>query len=225
MNNQMLIKLRTKKMAILLLDARQAARRTAEECAGNLGIPLEQYLAYESGIQAPTLPEIEALAYFLNIPVNHFWGKEALSQKKEGEALPNQETVKKLRNRMISARVGLERSQNNLTNQDLAEKTSLDPSILEKYEKEGNGIPLPELEVISQALNIPIEDLFDQKGPAGKKRIEQEMLNRFKELPEELQHFVCQPVNRPFLELALHLQTLPVNKLRSVAESLLEITY
>jgi hypothetical protein len=44
-------------------------------------------------------------------------------------------------------------------------------------------------------------------------------------LPDDLQQFICQPVNRPFLELAKHLQGMPVDKLRSIAESLLEITY
>jgi transcriptional regulator with XRE-family HTH domain len=225
MNTQSLINLRTKKTAVLIIDARLAARRTPEECAAAIGITPEAYRAFETGQQTPSLPELEALAFFLGVTLDHFWGKASLSQKKEGQPLPNLAQVRQLRNRMISARLGLERSNANLSLDELAEKTGLTPEILEKYEKEAAPIPLAQLEILTKKLGIPIEDLFDQKGPAGKQRKEQEMMALFKDLPEELQQFVCQPVNRPFLELALHFQGMPVDKLRSIAESLLEITY
>ena len=225
MNAQSLMNLRTKKIAVLIVDARQAARRTPQECAAAVGIAPETYQAFESGQNAPSLPEIEALAFYLGVSLDHFWGKNSLSQKKEGQPLPNLAQVRQLRNRMISARIGLERSQANLSVADLAEKTGLPVDSLDKYEKEALPIPVPELENLAQKLGIPMEDLFDHKGPSGKQRKEQEMLALFNELPDELQQFVCQPVNRPFLELALHLQGMPVDKLRSIAESLLEITY
>ena len=44
------------------------------------------------------------------------------------------------------------------------------------------------------------------------------------ELPAELQAFVSQPVNRPYLELAIKLSSMSSDKLRSVAEGLLDIT-
>jgi transcriptional regulator with XRE-family HTH domain len=225
MNTQSLMNLRTKKVAVLILDARLAARRSPEECAAALGIQTEVYQAFEAGLQSPSLPEIEALAFYLGVSLDHFWGKESLSQKKEGQHLPNLQQIRQLRNRMICARIGLERTQANLSITDLAEKTGLPIETLEKYEKDSLPIPLSELEIIAQKLKIPIEDLFDQKGPAGKQRKEQELLAVFKELPEELQQFICQPVNRPFLELAKHFEGMPVDKLRSIAESLLEITY
>ena len=40
----------------------------------------------------------------------------------------------------------------------------------------------------------------------------------------ELQGFVCKPINRPYLELAVRLSEMSVEKLRGVAEGLLEIT-
>jgi hypothetical protein len=48
---------------------------------------------------------------------------------------------------------------------------------------------------------------------------------KFLELPPEIQQFVCKPVNRPYLELAMRLSELNAEKLRAVAEVLLEITY
>jgi hypothetical protein len=44
-------------------------------------------------------------------------------------------------------------------------------------------------------------------------------------LSPELQTFVAQPVNTLYLEVAMRLSRLSVEHLRSVAESLLEITY
>ena len=55
--------------------------------------------------------------------------------------------------------------------------------------------------------------------------LQQEKTQVFLELPPDLQSFVCKPVNRPYLDIALKLSELPVDKLRILAESLLEITY
>jgi hypothetical protein len=43
-------------------------------------------------------------------------------------------------------------------------------------------------------------------------------------MPVDLQTFVSKPINRPYLELAQRLSEMSVDKLRSVAEGLLEIT-
>jgi len=45
------------------------------------------------------------------------------------------------------------------------------------------------------------------------------------ELPLELRQFVAKPVNRPYLELAMKLSNMSRDKLRSVAEDLLDITF
>jgi hypothetical protein len=50
-------------------------------------------------------------------------------------------------------------------------------------------------------------------------------MQKFLDLPPEVQQFVAKPVNRPYLELAMRLSDLSAEKLRAVAEVLLEITY
>ena len=52
----------------------------------------------------------------------------------------------------------------------------------------------------------------------------QQAAQKFKDLSSEVQDFVCQPVNRPYLELAMKLSSMSRDKLRSVAEGLLDIT-
>jgi len=61
-------------------------------------------------------------------------------------------------------------------------------------------------------------------SPVGRWVNQQQMVKDFLLLPPEIQAFVSKPVNRPYLELAQRLGDLSVDKLRSVAEVLLEIT-
>lgn len=76
--NQRLITLRTRKLGVLILDARLATRRSVKECAEALGVSPETFTSYENGETAPSLPQLEALAYFLDLPLEHFWGNESL---------------------------------------------------------------------------------------------------------------------------------------------------
>ena len=52
----------------------------------------------------------------------------------------------------------------------------------------------------------------------------EEAIQTFLELPEELRQFVSMPVNRPYIELAMKLSNMSRDKLRSVAEDILDIT-
>ncbi|MDZ4158763.1 MAG: hypothetical protein U1B80_03145, partial [Anaerolineaceae bacterium] len=58
--------------------ARIGRRKSAEECAAILNLPLEQYMDFEKGVAAPSLPMLETFASFLAIPVMHFWGNQSL---------------------------------------------------------------------------------------------------------------------------------------------------
>ena len=46
----------------------------------------------------------------------------------------------------------------------------------------------------------------------------------FTDLPLEMQAFISKPINMPYLELAQRLSEMSVDRLRGVAEGLLEIT-
>jgi hypothetical protein len=54
--------------------------------------------------------------------------------------------------------------------------------------------------------------------------VEQRNMREFLVLPKELQEFIGKPVNRPYLDLAIKLCELKVERLRALAEGLLEIT-
>ncbi len=224
-NKRQIIQIRRRKLAALIYDSRLAARRSVEECAEALGLAPQEYQALETGTVSPTLPQLEVLSLFLDVPLDHFWGKESLQRPGVAEPIREQARTLSLRNRLIGAAIRLGRTKAGLSTREISEKTGIAEDLLQKYELGEVAVPLPELEVIASALDTPIEGFFDQKGPIGHRRLQQDLTQQFLSLPPELQEFIAQPVNQPYLELAKRLSQLDVQKLRSVAESLLEITF
>ncbi len=219
------IKLRTKMVGALMYDARQASRRTVEECAEVMGVSPEQYRDFEKGAQAPSLPALESLAYFLNVPLDHFWGRQSRSQQQEALQAENQRKLRQLRDRLIGVQIKQARIDANLSSHELSEKTGIAEEQLKSYEMGQASIPLPQVDALTSALNLPVEQLFDQRGPIGKWRMQQQAMQQFDQLPEDLKSFVAKPVNQPYIELAMRLSEMSVEKLRTIAEGLLEITY
>jgi transcriptional regulator with XRE-family HTH domain len=224
-NQRLLLQIRNKKLGLLIYDARKALRRTAEECAQAIDVSPEQFEEYEKGIKAPSLPQLELLALFFNIPLEHFWGKQALSETLPSAALQEKDRLLILRNRIIGASLRLGRNNANYSYQEITEKTGIAEEKMKRYELGEEPVPTPELELLSSLFDVPIERFYDQHGPIGKWRSQQGTYQKFLDLPPDIQEFVCKPVNRPYLELAMRLSELSAEKLRGVAEVLLEITY
>lgn len=221
--NPILITIRTKKLGVLIRDARLATGKSLDECAQAVGVTPDRFEGYELGVEPPSLPELEILAYTLRVPLEHFWGNERL--KKNGKVVTlDADQVKTLRQKMIGALLRKVRIEGKITLETVASKTGLGLEKLEQYELGEAAIPIPELESISQVLNSSIFEFQDRHGPVGNWFVEQKASREFKDLPVDLQGFVCKPINRPYLELAIRLSEMSVEKLRSVAEGLLEIT-
>jgi transcriptional regulator with XRE-family HTH domain len=216
--------LRTKKLGVLIRDVRLAARRNIDECAKAVGVTRGVFRAYEEGRHAPSLPELEVLVYYLRLSIDHFWGKASISNEHlvtEPLDLPQ---LMELRQRMIGALLRQERNTASLSIKALTQETGIPAGRIKAYELGERAIPLPELEALLTALGGRIETFFDQSGPIGQWMTDQKSMQQFLGLPKELQTFVCQPVNRPYLELAMKLSSMSTDKLRSVAEGLLDIT-
>lgn len=222
---QQLFIIRTRKLGVLLYDARTAKRKTLEETAHAANIPPEELQSYEKGEQAPSLPVLEALAFYLDVPIDQFWSSSSLSEKAEEDPIQQKERLRQLRNRIIGASLKKHRIHLNFSLREASAATSISEDQLKEYELGKQSIPLPELELLAKTYDIRVEEFFDQKGPFGKKRAQQITIKQFLALPPELQDFVCKPVNKPYLDLAIRLSDLSVEKLRGVAEGLLEITY
>lgn len=126
---------------------------------------------------------------------------------------------------MIGTNLRLARNNANFSYREIFDKTGISEEQMKRYELGTAAVPVSELELLSVAMDVPIERFYDQHGPIGKWRSQQGTYQKFIELPPDIQQFVGKPVNRPYLELAMRLSELSAEKLRSVAEVLLEITY
>ena len=218
------ITLRSKKLGILIRDARMASRRSIKECAAAINVTTGVFKAYEEGRKAPSLPELETLVYYLEQPIDHFWSNESISDAPDRISELNLSRLTGLRHRMIGALLRQERMDASLSMKAVSEQSGISTRRLKNYEMGERPIPLPELEVLLNILGGRIETFFDQGGPIGLWMAQQKAIQQFLDMPVELQNFVCQPINRPYLDLARKLSEMSTDKLRSVAEDLLDIT-
>ena len=222
--NPLAITIRTKKLGVLIRDARLSTNKSVEECAQAIQISATDFEAYELGEIAPSLPQVELLAYYLNIPLDHFWGNTALSEKSSTDNPLNIEQLVEIRQKLIGVTLRQAREQAQLSLQELADDTGLTPEELEAVEYGQKSISLPMLEYLSSYLNLQIREFQDKHGPIGVKADQQRTVQDFLTLPPDIQVFVAKPVNRPYLELAQRLSEMSVEKLRAVGEGILEIT-
>ncbi|MGD1996076.1 MAG: helix-turn-helix domain-containing protein [Anaerolineae bacterium] len=224
MVDQEALALRNRIIGVLLRDARMQADKSKRECAAAVGVSPSTITSYEEGRKPLSLPELEVLAYFLDLPVTHFWNEEA--QLLVEERLPPLERVLELRHRIIGVLLRQARLEADMSQKDLAQVLDCSSSRISAYEYGKRPIPLSELEALADALDLSMEHFLDERsGPVGEWQRQQEALGAFWELPEEIREFVTKPINRSYLELAMKLSKMPAGELRDVAEGLLEITY
>jgi transcriptional regulator with XRE-family HTH domain len=223
-NNKLYVQIRSKKLGILLMDARLSKKSSVNDISKQTGITEDRLIQFENGSQSPSLPELEILAYTYNLPMDHFWGKQILKSDANDELEEKFQTLLKIRNKIIGTNIKSKRQELQITSEDLAEKCEIDHDQLSRFENGETEIPIPILEIIAKCLNCQIEDFFDNQGKIGAWRKENAEINSLKELPQEFREFITKPINAPYLDLAMKLSELDVKKLRLVAEGLLEIT-
>jgi transcriptional regulator with XRE-family HTH domain len=225
MVNPITLKIRTKKLGVLVKDARLAAGKSLKDCANVIGISPRQISSFERGEKAPSLPELEVLAFYLDIPLDHFFSQDSLFiDREERVASSNLKRLVSLREKIVGARLKQARQQADMSLKELSGFAGITIHRLKSYENGNIPIPLPELEVMANHLEIPIEKFFDREGLVGKWADQQRSIKAFLNLSDEMQQFVTKPVNVPYLEIAHKLSGMSVEKLRTLAEGLLDIT-
>jgi transcriptional regulator with XRE-family HTH domain len=219
-----LYSVRAKKIGVVLRSMRSTHGKSLEECAAAMAVSLEEYKLFERGEQSPSLPQLELMAYYLKIPLEYFWNNEIPAAESHNLEGTNRSALLNLRNRVIGALLRNRRVGQNLSVPDLADKTGLSIEQLQTYETGRSAVPFAVLEVLCEAISCPVSTFQDDRGPVGSFFVQERSTRGFKNLSPELQKFVVQPINQPYLELAKRLSEMDVDKLRSVAEGLLEIT-
>ena len=223
-NPRIAIAIRSKKLGVLMQSARLSTDKSIGDCAEALGITSQDLESYERGEASPSLPELEALAFHLKIPLDYFWGREIIDLTQNEPKVYERDRLVRLRSRVIGASLRQARLEAGLTTLELAFSVGFSEEQMNSYELGEQSIPLPELEVLANNLNRTIRDFQDSRGPIGKWIKQQRVMQHFDDLPPDLQDFLSKPINRPYLEIAQRLSGMSVEKLRAVAEGLLEIT-
>ena len=213
---------RAQTLGNLIQRARLHAGRTAAECAAVLAIEPENFDGVENGRFPLSLPDLEALAIFLEVPMGYFWGTAALKQPTQ----PNYAAFLALRHRIIAVLLRQERLKAKQSVAEVAQAIGCEATDLEAYESGQTPIPYLTLEALCRHYDAPISAFVDaQNGPLGRHEAEQRLQKLFHELSPEMQAFVTNPSNVSFLETARRLSSMNVEGLRRIAESILDITY
>ncbi len=113
-----------------------------------------------------------------------------------------------------------------ISQKELAQVVGCSAKRIADYEYGERPIPLAELELMAQRLQVSLDYFLDtQEGPVGEWHQQQAAFRSFRALPKDVQEFVTHPLSIKYLEVAMRLAQMPVGGLRAIAEGLLEITY
>lgn len=215
-------RIRAKMIGVLIHDARMTAGRTLEDCARVLHLTPEHIEAWEFGDDVPSLPQLEILAFYLDVPVSHFWGANTL------ESTTRQIDAKSeyiaLRDRMIGALLRQAREQAGMSLEDLSTTSGLSVELINSYELGELPLPMHELSVLAGGVKKNISYFLESSSHIGELLAMREEWKHFSSLPEDLRKFAANPLHAGFIEIAILLSQMPTDKLRKVGESVLNIT-
>ena len=232
---------RTQEIGKRLAKEREDCELTLTRAALQAGVTPMVIKNFEAGKIAPSLPQLELLALLYRTPVG------ALIAPDEN-ALQNPRIDEKkipafigLRNRIIATTLKQARLDRKLSLKDVAVSAGVSVGTLKKYENAVLPVPLTAIESMTKKFGISMDTLFSSLVQPTKKSIE-DVSKAAQEsetpsdaidtrsqpmgegLPQELQEFIANPANLPYIELAKKLSTIEAAKLRTIAEGLLEIT-
>lgn len=216
-------RIRAKMIGVLLRDARVNAERTIQDCAYLLRVEPEVMQSWEYGESVPSLPQIELLAYYLGVPVSHFWGTDTL-ESKYGRHVDIQAEYVALRNRMVGALLRQAREELHLSQEEVSQSSAIPLEQLNQYELGELPVPMHELSVLSGIVKKNTSYFLETTGHIGEWLALREEWKHFLELPDDKRQFAANPRNIGFIEIAIMLSKMPVDNLRQVGASILDIT-
>ena len=220
------IAIRNRIIGILVKRARTSAGKDQRECAEFLGCSPYAYAQYERGAQGLSLPQLEALAYFLNVPVDSLWDDAvAPPEEVQEESLPLDQILL-LRRKMLAVKFRQCRQAADLSQGEMGELLGCSAHVVSQYEHGVRDIPLAELELAAERCgHSPAEFMDEETIPLAQAEQQRRLIARLEELPPDVRDFVLKPTNALYLRIAMLLSAMKADQLRQIAENLLDITY
>jgi transcriptional regulator with XRE-family HTH domain len=225
MADQEISELRNRILGIRIRSIRDQVRASRRDCAAVLGVPVSRFASYEDGTRAISLPELELLSRYLEVPLQTFRTSDSLNEDSTEPQLPSPEQFLPLRHRVVGARLRQLRKETERTQADVAEMLGCSTSTISDYEYGRRGIAVSDLEVIGRGMGVTLDYFLDDESEVGTWHRAHTEFEQFERLSPELREFVLKEINRSYVELAMRLAKMPGGQLRTIAEGLLEITY
>jgi len=210
--------IRRKIMGVALRQARLAQGRSLEDCAGVIHASVEEVAQIERGARDLTLPELETLAAYLQVPVSAVVSGQLPAGDVAAKALSPQARV--LQRKIIGALLRKAREAAGKDAAELAAALGVATETAQQYERGQLDIPVTQLVAASELLQAPLES-FLQSAPAASPAPEPSAPGI--ELPEDVRAFVASPYSQPYLQLAMALSRLSPQALRALGEALLAL--
>lgn len=223
MTEPQVFQLRAKILGVLLRDARLAAGKSMKDLGDIVGVSASTISSIERGSSSLSLPEVELLAFYLGMPITHFWSENIVSETPHPSENLRTEQLLGLRHRTIGALLRQARTERNLSQKELADQTGISSSRVRRYESGETPVPIPELESLAAVLDVSIDHFTDNNGPVGEWISKQRAAANVERMPAELRDFVSNPENRQYLLLAQKLKDISLSELRALAETLQSI--
>jgi transcriptional regulator with XRE-family HTH domain len=211
---------------VLVRSARLRAEMSVDECAQILSCAPEHVERVEEGVEGLTLPQLESLARAFQVSLAYLIGEEELPEEENALDLDTVHSVMALRRKIIGVLLRQARTTAGRSLDEVAPLIGYTAEHLGDVELGEAEIPWVELEALAQELNIPSSELLAQEEiPDSGGNGEAHDLERLAHLPPGVREFVLQPINTPYLQVAMNLSRMPAETLRQIASGLLEITY
>lgn len=154
------------KIANRLKQIRIIKQRSLHDCAKLLGISKEEYLSFEDGQNSLSLPELELLALFFEIPSELLFEESNIDLDHYSILQDNKKPIfTSLRSKMITAQLASERQNFGMSLEEMSKKTGISLEILEAYEGGCSSIPLDHLVLICDQLDLSVQSLLFHLEP------------------------------------------------------------
>jgi transcriptional regulator with XRE-family HTH domain len=217
--------LRQKITGVLVRQVRQEAGKSLEQCANVLGLSSSEMSEIEFGERAISLPELELLSFYFGVPLERLLDDNGPAENDGALGDATAQALLALRHRIIGVLLRKARLAQELAPGELGKHIDVSKSTILKYELGQTAIPLVHLEMLADALRVPLDYFLDDGiGPVGKHQRYERESRQFAELPAEVRKFILEPSHLAYLQLAMSLSGMPAEKLRNIAASLLDIT-
>jgi transcriptional regulator with XRE-family HTH domain len=217
--------LRREKIGLLMRRAREMSGRTRKDCAAFLHITQAALAAYEESRREPSLPELEALAHYLRVPVHALLDESVSTALMAPRVNLDVAEIIELRSHIIGARLKQARLNKGLAVKALAAEAGITTAKLAAYELGKRPAPITELERLATALDLSVDVLLDIGiGPLGESQLFQRQHARLDALPPDVREFVCDPQALTTLRAAMRLRQMSNEEVRAAGQALLELS-